>query len=74
MSAIFREASGSLRGTLLRVGGFLDLDMIEVYANMGVRMSHFFAFLDISRAHSRMALTGWDSLQCYFGAACVWCI
>ena len=29
MSAIFKEASGSLRGTLLRAAGFFGLDMIE---------------------------------------------
>jgi hypothetical protein len=30
MSAIFSEASGSLRGTLVRAGGFLDFDMVGV--------------------------------------------
>jgi hypothetical protein len=30
MSAIFKDASGSLRGTLLRAGGFLGFDMLAV--------------------------------------------
>jgi hypothetical protein len=33
ISAIFREASGSLRGTLFKAGGFLGLDMIALEDN-----------------------------------------